>query len=885
MKLRSLLVLFFSLIVVTPLAAQEGSDPPRVGPPPLTGPTSKLATAVRVENNSIDLDGALDEDVWATVPAIRDFTQKEPVEGATPSQPMEVRFVYDDEALYIGARMYSADPASIQAPLGRRDQGGRVSEHILVSLDTFLDRRTAYTFGVSASGVRYDRYHASDSEDADDGFDPVWQARTRVDEEGWTAELWIPYTQLRFNDQDEQVWGLNVRRFVPQLEEESYWVLIPRTERGWASRFGQLRGISGIQPSRRIEMMPFVVGSSTMNAARDPNDPFDDGHQIAGRIGLDMKMGLGPNLTLDATINPDFGQVEADPAEVNLTAFPTRFREQRPFFNEGSELLNLRHPNVFYSRRIGAPPAGEADGDFVDMPQTSQILGAAKITGRLASGTSIGILGAVTDQEYARVAMLDSPEISRVRVAPRVGYGLVKVQQELGPSGSTASVLFGGLHRDLEPGSSLAQQLNRNALVYGGDALIRMRGGEYEFSITGVGSYIRGEPEAVLLSQTNSAHYFQRPDRTDDVFDPTRTSMSGFSMMSNFNRVSGTHWLFGVSTKVDTPTFETTDIANLNGADGIMASGNVTYRETQPHGIFRSYSIRLNQGNEWNFTGNRQDGSFGTNVNITWLNFWNSSFSVTRELRTESATLTRGGPLMAGPAGWRFSASGGNSSTSQTRISAEIGYDTDELGGWRRRAEFDVSVRPSPRWQLSFEPSYDATNDAQQYVTTRGGGRDETFGNRYIFAYIDRTTISAQLRMSYTVRPDLTFDLYAEPFAASGRYYEYGELREPGSLYRLEYGTTGSSLDVNPDGTRTVTIDGQTFTLANRDFNVRSFNSNAVLRWEWSPGSTMYVVWQQSRTARELIGTPVGVWDAFRSATVPGTNILLFKTSWWLPVG
>ncbi|MEX2584229.1 MAG: DUF5916 domain-containing protein [Gemmatimonadota bacterium] len=885
---RTLLWLLTALLVGTAAQAQEADAAARAAIQQqiaVSGQSGKDATAVRVPNGSVALDGVLDEDVWATVPAVRDFLQKEPVQGAPPSQPMEVRFVYDDEALYVGARMYSADPAGIQAPLGRRDQASNSAEHILISLDTFLDRRTAYTFGVSASGVRYDRFHSRDEENGDSGFDPVWRARTSIDAEGWTAELWIPYTQLRFNEQDAQTWGLNIRRFIPQFEEEVYWVVVPRTERAWASRFGDLTGIEGIQPTRRIEMMPFVVGSTTMDATRDLDNPFDDGRNLSSRVGLDLKMGLGPNLTLDATINPDFGQVEADPAEVNLSAFATRFREQRPFFTEGSELLNLRHPNVFYSRRIGAGPSGRATGDFVDMPEQSRILGAAKVTGRLPSGTSIGILGAVTDESFARVAMLDTPGTTRVQVGPRSGYGVVKVQQEIGTSGSTASFLVGGVHRAMDANDPLALTANRNALVYGGDTLLRLRDGEYEFSFTGLGSFVNGEPEAVLLSQTNSAHYLQRPDRTDDIFDPTRTSMSGFSMMSSFNRVSGQNWLFGVSTKVDTPTFETNDVAQLNGADGIMASANVTYRETRPNDLFRSYSIRVNQGNEWNFAGNRQDGSLGTNVNLTWLNFWNTSFSINRELRTESVTLTRGGPLMAGPAGWRFQANLGNSNASQTRIGGGFGFSRDELGGWSRGGGGNLSIRPSPQWQLSFQPQFQQSRDAQQYVTARSGGRPETFDRRYIFSYIDRTTLSAQLRMSYTVRPDLNIDLYAEPFAASGHYFDYGELTEAASLDRITYGAEAGTVVVLPDGSRDVTIDGSTFRLTNRDFNVRSFNSNAVLRWEWRPGSTMYLVWQQNRSARETLHTPVGVQDAFRSFTVPGTNILLFKTSWWLPVG
>ena len=374
----------------------------------------KQATAVSVAEGAIRVDGRLDEDTWQRAPAITDFVQKEPIEGAAPTERMEVQFAYDGSALYVGARMYSRAPSAIQAPMSRRDDVDTQMEHIFVSLDTFLDRRTAYTFGVTASGVRFDHFHRQDDEEtADATFDPVWEARTSVDEKGWTAELWIPFSQLRFNDQEEQVWGLNVRRFTPTLEEQDDWVLVPRTDRAWASRFGDLRGIAGLRPTRRLELLPFVVGLSTSNAESGANNPFDNGFNLANRVGLDMKMGLGPNLTLQATVNPDFGQVEADPAEVNLTAIPTRFTEKRPLFTEDSQLLDLTR-SFFYSHRIGAKPSGKASGDFVDYPSATTILGAAKLTGRIRPRTSLGILVAVTNEESARLFNVASPGITEV---------------------------------------------------------------------------------------------------------------------------------------------------------------------------------------------------------------------------------------------------------------------------------------------------------------------------------------------------------------------------------------------------------------------------------------------------------------------------------------
>jgi hypothetical protein len=323
----------------------------------------------------------------------------------------------------------------------------------------------------------------------------------------------------------------------------------------------------------------------------------------------------------------------------------------------------------------------------------------------------------------------------------------------------------------------------------------------------------------------------------------------------------------------------------MQGADGIQPSVNITYRETRPGRVFRAYSIRLSQQNEWNRGWNRQTGSVGTTVSGTWLNFWSSSVTVSRLLRNEDARLTRGGPLMRTPQAWTVNATLANSPASQTRWTANAFAREDELGGITRRASGTFAFRPGPRWQLSVAPSYERLLDSQQYVTTLSGGRLETFGSRYVFAYIERSTFANEFRMAFTLKPDLNLDVYAEPFASSGRYYDYGELLAPSSLERIEYGASGTTLTIAPNGTRTVTAGSSTFPLTNRDFNVRSFQSNVVLRWEWRPGSTMYAVWQQNRDARDPIGSRVGIGDAFRSVRAPGTNIFLLKTSFWVPVG
>jgi hypothetical protein len=865
------------LVMAAPVASAQ--DSPRAD-------SRKEAVAIPVATGIIRLDGRLEEEVWLKATPITDFVQKEPTEGAEPTDRMEVRFMYDGGALFVGARMFTTNAPAIQAPLGLRDSSDQ-TEHIQIWLDTFLDRRSAAMFGITAAGVRLDRLHSTDNEDgADSGFNPVWEAAASMTADGWTAELWIPFSQLRFNRHEEHTWGLNIRRFRPTLDEEDYWVMVPRTERVFISRFGDLRGISGIHATRRVELLPYVAGASTMTGERDLNNPFDDGKNLKSRVGADMKIGMGPSLTLEATINPDFGQVEADAAEVNLTAFETRFPERRPFFLEGSSLFANGNNSYYYSRRMGARPRGPANDEFVDYPTENTILVAAKLTGRLPSRTSIGFLSAITDEESARLANVETPGIRSIRVAPRAYHGIARVRQEFGTLGSNVGFLVNGLHRDLSDTDPLADLLAQNALAVAGDTLLRFKGGEYEYRLNGGGSFVGGTEDAIERIQRSSSHYLQRPDHTSPI-DPTRTSLAGWSFLTNFDRVSGRHWLWGGSLRMESLTFETNDVASLTAADGMLINTNIRYRETQPGRVFRSYSIQLNQSSDSTRGLLLQRASLRPNVSVTWANFWTSSASLTRDFSTQSVSLTRGGPVMAGPGGWTTSFDVGNRTTSYTRWSASVTLATTDVGGSRERVSGSLSIRPGPRWRLSANPYYERETETQQYVTTiTGGGRVETYDNRYIFAYIDRSTAATEFRMGYTFRPDLNLDVYAEPFAASGRYYNFGELARPRTMERITYGVAeDTTITTNDNGTRAVTVGDQSFTLRTTDFKNLSFRSNVVLRWEWRPGSTLYFVWQQDRSNTEVVGTRVNVGDVFRSLSAPGQNFFVIKTSFWLPVG
>jgi hypothetical protein len=837
----------------------------------------KQARAVRVRSGEIRVDGRLDEPIWQSAPAVTDFVMAEPVERGQPSDVMDVRFVFDETALYVGAHMVSRVAGAIQAPLTRRDEAGQ-AEYLQIELDTYLDRRTAYMFGVTAAGVRLDHYHSSDDErNADSGYDPVWEARTAASADGWTAELWIPMSQLRFNDTEELVWGLNIKRWVPTLNEEVYWALVPRTERGWSSRFGDLRGIERVRGGRRLEVLPYVAGDSRINHDRDINDPFDDGRNLEGRAGADLKFGIGPNLTLDATFNPDFGQIDADPAEVNLSAFETFFPERRPFFLEGASLLQGQTNNFFYSRRIGARPTGPASGVYVEYPNAATILGAAKVTGRQPSGLSIGALVAVTDEEWANT-MTDGIQ-AETKVAPPVFWAVTRVQQEFGDQGSEFGVQMTAMRRNLNESDPLADLLTRTAMTGVADTRIRFGDRTYEFSFSGGGSWVAGNEAAISRLQRANTHLFQRPDKPR--YDATRTSLSGMQIRTAFEKIAGRHWLWGANTMIESPEFEPNDLGRLNFAGDVQSSARVRYRETVPGRYIRSYSLQLSGNSNSYYDSLTPRASLGVNADATFRNFWSAGASVNRNFRGQDAQLTRGGPSMGSVHGWSVSWNLRNSNASTTQWSIGGFYRTSELGEYVWDPGFSLSMRPSPSWRISFNPNVSRERSLRQYFSTLDGPREEVYFKRYIFGFIERTTISMQIRVNYVFKPDLTLDVYAEPFAASGRYTGFGELSTPRSHYLREYGAEGIELERLDDGRWVVQDGADTFTLPNRDFNSQSYRSNVVLRWEWRPGSILYAVWQQDRASTVSSAESVNVGDAFGSITAPGDNIFAIKSTFW----
>jgi hypothetical protein len=883
---RSITMSWLSMALAATPALAQMQNPAAPASPAAEARNVAQITAVRA-TQSPKLDGRLDDAVWQNAQWTGDFVQREPQEGKPASERTEVAFFYDDDALYIGARMQSTDPGGVRALVTRRDRE-ESSDQLLVSLDTYRDGRTAYSFAVTAAGVRIDYYHPADFESRREySFDPVWQAETEINANGWTAEIRIPFTQLRFNESDEQNWGVNIARIIPARNEIAFWRLIGRNETGWASRMGQLAGIQGIRPSRRIELLPYVASDTRVQSEIDTNNPFAEKTTTSARVGGDLKIGLGPSLTLEATINPDFGQVEADPAEVNLTAYETFFAERRPFFLEGTQLLNSR--GNFYSRRIGARPLSSVPGAaYVEPISNTTILGAAKLTGRLRSGLSIAALSAYTQEESARTFINDATGFSEAVVAPGTWYGAAVVQQEFGNPSKTSSnayVLLTGVERSLDDGSFLRSMFVDRAYTGIADYRIRWKGGQYDASAFFAYSWLQGDSSAILNQQLSSRRYYQRPDAWHVEVDPRATTLGGSYLGINHSKMSGKHWLWDIDYYQEAPAFELNDVGRLGSSDGRGFSGNVRYRESTPKGLFRSYDIGLFHGVEWNFGGTPQFRMYELFTNTVLKNFWNASAWFNVSPPVMSHNLTRGGPLMGTALGYSTGLNLSNRAGSRTRYRASLSGSRDDFDSWGATATAGISFRPGTQWEVTIDPRVSRSANRRQYIATRSGGRPETFNNRYIFATVDRSELSARFRVNYAITPDLTLETYAEPFAASGRFFDFGELRAARSDQLLVYGTDGTTI-TTPDanGRRTVTAHGSSFTLNNQDFNARSFRSNLVLRWEWRPGSTLFLVWQQDRSARLPSGEHVRLGDVWDSLSQTGSNFFAIKLNYWLPI-
>ncbi len=905
-------LLFLGLASPGPVRAQDTQE--HVTAPP-SGARPMAVAHAGVRTGDIDIDGHIDEAAWQAAPLITGFVTSEPVEGAKPTRKTEVRILFDDDALYVAARMYD-DPDSIQKQLVRRDERGPYFDWFGFSIDPNRDQRTGYQFRVNAAGVQQDMY-VSDDNHEDTNWNAVWASAVAYDSLGWTMEARLPLSQIRYDSKEgPQTWGLNLHRRRVAAGELSHFSLESRKINGLVSQYGLLEDVRVPSTVRRIEARPYVLSSFHNGPAAD-GDPFFTGRETGGRVGTDLRLGLGSAFTLDGTVNPDFGQVDADPAVINLTAFESFFQERRPFFVEDAQVFDFGlsggRNSLFYSRRIGRSPHGGAPSgaDFVDIPDAATILGAAKVTGRTASGLSVGALTAVTKAETGRAFFSDSGTTDRFAVEPRTEYGVVSAKQDLNGGMTQVGVLLTGLRRTLPADGSLGYLPDQ---AYSGGVRFDHQWDQRQWKLNGflATSRVQGTPEAMLAVQTSSVHYFQRPDASRVRVDSAATSMSGAEWRIQLDRQNTEHWTGAVWSAGVTPGFEVNDIGFSTNRERIDGGMNLGYRTLEPGTHLRDYSVGFNT--VYNFSWEAIDhpgswdswrtaytnGHFSLNGNVTLLNYNTLFLNVNFQPDLYSRTATRGGPVMIEPGDVNSHFSFGTDRKKPTSLRFDADYTNYAHGSGHGFAMgANVSIRPNPRLQLSVNPNFYAQRSGSQYVTsTDAVPYAATYGRRYLFGEIERRTLGLELRTNYTFSPTLSLQLYAQPLLSSGDYVRYKQLLAPDSYAFRTFqrgearstaggGTVCRSGDICLDaaGTQHVDFDGDgvpDFTFSDRDFNVRSLVGNAVLRWEYRPGSTVFLVWQRQQDERVNEGDFSFGRDLSALARIPAQNRFILKIDYWL---
>lgn len=878
----------FFLISLTPFLGAKDKTKPRQAVPP---PAARAVQAVRV-TEPIAIDGRLTEAAWRG-PAATGFTQSDPNDGSPATEATEVWVAYDDKALYVAALCRDSDPQGIRSLLGRRDAEVD-SDWFRFAVDPYLDRRTGYEFRVNPAGSIGDAVLSNDVND-DESWDGIWESKAALCGEGWIVEMKIPFNQLRFPRRDEYVWGVNFRRTIKRKNESVYYAWVPKTEPAYVSKFARLEGIRGISPGRHVEIIPYTVAQAQYRPAEAGN-PFETGSKYAGNFGFDAKIGLKSNLTLDASVNPDFGQVEVDPAVINLSAYETYYEEKRPFFIEGASIfdgfgrggvymnanINWPSPTFFYSRRIGRAPQGAATHDgFASIPDRSNILGAAKVTGKVG-GWNVGVINALTAREFAEVDSLGTR--FRDPVEPFSYYGVLRAQKDISEGQSGIGFMATGVTRDVgDP--TLREILNKNAFSLAVDGWTFFdKARNWVLGGWIGGTRLEGSADDILRLQESSMHYFQRPDATHVSVDPGATSLSGWGGRFNLAKQNG-DWLFLASFGVLSPGFDPNDMGfQYSGSDKINFSILPARQWAKPGKVFRYLLLAPGVFQNYDFQGNKTwEGALGMAQGQLW-NFWQFNFMAAVNPRTISNTLTRGGPLALVPWGYQFDLS----LETDSRKSVVL----EEAGTIYRRPEsgtewsLQLSVRWKPRSNISVSvgPLIGRETTRYQWVTRVPDPlMTSTYGTRYVFAHLDQKTVAAEIRLDLTFTPRLTLQGYLQPFVAVGSYNGFKELARPKSLDYNLYGRNGSTVErvegdylVDPDGAGPA----EPFTIGNPDFNYKSLRGTVVLRWEYRPGSLLYFVWTQNRAdfahPGELkLGRDLG--DLF---TAPGDNIFLVKFSY-----
>ena len=825
------------------------------------GGSSSVAAATAIPTRQAPtIDGRNEDPVWREAPKVADFRQFEPRVDADPSFRTEFQVAYDERNLYVFVRMFDPHPDSIMHALSRRDVRGP-SDQIKLLIDSYDDRRSGFEFAVNPDGVKRD-FSMSNDGNEDDSWNGVWDVATRVDSAGWTAEFHIPLSQLRYAKIDRHTFGFGVWRDIERYKERSSWPIYLPTRSGIVSQLGRLHGIAGISTAQRLEVTPYVV---TKNVQRTrPNDKFERDQELTA--GGDLKFGITPNVTLDATVNPDFGQVESDPAVLNLSAFETFLAERRPFFVEGTNLYRFSlncyivvdcntNEGLFYSRRIGRSPTLRSLYGEEGTATSTPIAAATKLTGRTRSGLSFGLLDAVTPRVKGR---------DDQTVEPATNYAVLRAQQDIRGGEGGVSFIATGVNRSLDALSR--PYLHSSAYATGATFRNRFHDGQYELAGQLAATRLTGSEEVIWRTQRNSVHYYQQPGDDYEV-DSSRTSLSGHSEQLKFGKYGGGITRFETSIVRQSAGFDVNDLGFLRRADILDWSTWAALSFRNARGIYRWAQVNSNHWEQWNTSGLRLDNAVNVNGHMGLKTNWDVHLGATFNRLTKSFCdrCTRGGPPLRQSRGifpW-----GGVNTDSRRVVSGGLWtnlgfYDEGESYNWS--LDPYVNLRFSTQLQMSISPSLSRSINNTQWF---GNFTDAGGLTHYSFAHLDQRTVAMSTRFNYTATPNLTFEFYGQPFIARGRYTDVRETSAtPGAD---EYADRFVTYTPPPN--------------AKLAFKLTQLRTNAVMRWEYRPGSTLFVVWTQGRFD-DANKKPDQSWrEDYRDLfTLHPNNTFLIKLAYWL---
>ena len=851
MKHRALL-----LAAAAMLPAAAGAQTPGHG----TGQTTvPVAGAVRAPS-AVHLDGRLEEAAWAAATPVTAFTQLDPEEGRPASEATEARILYDDEALYVGIRF--RDRGRVNTRLGRRDMNLEDSDWAGVVIDSYHDHRTAYSFDVNPSGVRRDALKTDGGDDM--SWDAVWDAAASQDSGGWSAEYRIPFSQLRFSPASEQTWGIQIERIIGRRNEYAVFSFTPKSERGGIARYGHLTGLRDIRPGRRLEVLPYTVVRADYT---DPGvNPYRRDGEYGTQVGADIKYRVTSDLTLDATINPDFGQVEQDPANVNLTAFETFFSEKRPFFVEGAEIFTFgggqlpTGGELFYTRRIGGRASTLQPGtDLSDVPTDARILGAAKLSGKTASGWSIGVLEALTRREEARFRLPGGTD-EEMLVEPLTNYFVGRLRRDLRSGQTAIGGIVTAVNRDLET-EELQGSLHSGGYTAGMDFRHEFSQRAWEVSGWVSGSHVRGDSLALLRTQQRSHRYFQRLDADYVEVDSGATSMTGVAAQVAIQRRAGRHWRGGLGFSTISPGYEVNDLGYQRRGDRADVNANLTYVENKPGPVFRYWEVSGEEILEHSYGGYLVQNSLFLSAFAQTRNYWQMQLGVSRSAEATDDRLTRGGVLARRPEARRVNAYLASDHRKPLVGAASISLQDDAGEGWQGNGQVNFNVKFSPRWNLIIGPGWSRFVTPAQFLGSAADpAATATSGHRFYFVDLDQTVVTLNTRFNYTFNPRLSFETFLQPYVST---VDFGDTRTLAASRTFDFDPAAAP--------------------APGDFTFRSLRGNALLRWEWRRGSTLFLAWQQTREGVQADYAELDFGheraELFRARP---DNVFVIKLNYWL---